>query len=350
MNVNITNVLLIISFVVEPLVWLHAIHIKFEKKYTVWPYVAYVIIDTILSIIQEFTNVRGTGSAFFSLLFFVYVAVFSCVAYEGKSSRKLLHAGVLLMLSLTSDLIVFIALSLLGVNMQQMSERGLYNSFAQFVSKFVFMDLQRFIFKKKIKIDKEFTPFAFLIAVLEIPYVVLFKSAKETVEGKIFVTYMIGQFAIGAFIMYMRKFIAKRKNEVDSMREKAEHYKKKAEALEEKAIQLETKLNANQIKGMLTFFENRKKIFIKPDSIICVERVGRKIKITDIDKQHEVSSSITRLEEELGNDFFKISQGILVNLNYIQKIDDDMIYLRNDISLYASREKMRELKNAYERR
>lgn len=347
------KILLIIAYIIEPVVWICLLNLVLEKKYKNNAlYIGYVLLDVSISLINEFTNISSkTGEWFFSVIFFCYATVFVCTAYKGKTYKKMLYAGALLMLSLTSDIIVLIGFTIFGVDTQKLSEPGIYNSCATMISKCIMYLLGRKFFGQKRKFSKEFMPMAFSVAIMELPSVVVFKNREAIKNNNVFlITYMISQMAAGFLITYIKRLFDKRKIETAdavararAMEAKAEEMKKRAEAFETKSIVLEERLNDNGNK-MLEFFENRKKILINPDDILYAERVNRKVLIATNSGEHEVRAAISSLEKELGYKFLKINQGTIINKKYIEKTDGELLWLKTGVTFHIARERSKEIK------
>lgn len=89
------NVLLVLAFVTEPLLWYKSASAKFSIKYKKAADI-FMIIDLLDSLLGQYTNLTECiGQALHSLLFFTYIGVFICCAFEGSIRSKLRHIGTM---------------------------------------------------------------------------------------------------------------------------------------------------------------------------------------------------------------------------------------------------------------
>lgn len=365
---NISHILLILSILIEPFVWLYAIKIKFQPQYQKMFYLAYIVLDIVVSSINEFSSIsEKIGDLFFALLFFVYTTGFICIMFEGKMIKKILHIAILFIMSLASDFIVFMLMLLCGADMQQLSGTGIHNAIARIVSKIVMYLLVRGVFKK-VRVDSILLPFIALAIVLELPTISMFRLIKN--KPVHLIGYVISQITAVSIIAYIVKIFRKKRIESEQATEKLEakaaKYRNRAKSLQEEAGELriraeQLEIEANEAKtmaaelviqkealesrlssdtpSMLEFFENRKKIIFNTDEIIYFERVNRKVIIKSKDGRHEVNATILSLEKQLGERFVKLNQGTLVNRTYIQKTDGELCYLKDGTKFHIARER-----------
>ena len=109
----------------------------------------FVTIDIAVSLIEEYTSLTQiVGQEVFSISFFVYMTLFVCLAFEGAMKRKILHSGVMLILTLVSDIVVMILLTAFGVSTIQMSN-GFFNAVAMALSKIVMLVIIKIVLAKK---------------------------------------------------------------------------------------------------------------------------------------------------------------------------------------------------------
>lgn len=363
------NLLLIISFVIEPLVWLHGIDLKCERKYTKrLPYIIYMATIFTISSIYQFTNISELlGGLFYTVIFTTSMILFVCLCYKGKIYKKLFYVGALSILSLLSDLITVIFFSILGMDLAQMTN-GIYNALATACSKIIFCMLTIALNKVKININIDTTMIVIVLTIIELPSVVLFNGEKTS---NIFLTtYILSQIAIVLMVMYFKKTINTRKNKEHEAKRKAMELEKRVKSaieramelerqkeetalklkkLEEqeriarnKAIELEQELNSKT--NMIEIIENRKKIFLNIEDIIVAERVNRKVLLTAKKSKHEINKSISYLEEQLGSSFIRINQGTIINKLYIERADGESLYLKNGRTFHIPRERVKEVK------
>ncbi|SES69515.1 LytTR family DNA-binding domain-containing protein [[Clostridium] polysaccharolyticum] len=345
------NVLLILAFVAEPLLWYQSAKSKFYVK-SKKAIQLFMLIDLVDSLLNQYTKLANCTilQTFHSLVFFTYITVFICYAFEGSIKSKLKHTGTMFLVYLASDIIAMLILSIFAT-VEQISGNGILNAAGMLLSKIVMFCLIQIIIKRSVSISSEMIPFAFLMIAMEIPLVVMFKSSCSGSIVNIVMCTII-QMTVVAMICYVQQLLCA-KNTIFA------NFKKKEAELEKKTIKLhmlteelkELKLKETNTQekteknsSMLEFTENRKKIYINRDSILYVERYARKIIIIEQDGQkHEINSSIAKMFELLGEQQFKkINQGILVNRKYIINVDKDCVKLKNGTVLYASKKMMKE--------
>lgn len=349
-----TNVLLILAFIVEPLLWYQSARVKFcvKNKKAVQ---LFMLIDLVDSLLNQYTNLSNyTGQAFHSVFFFTYITAFICCAFKGSIKSKLKHTGTMFIIYLASDIVAMLILSVFAT-VDQISGNGILNAAGMLLSKIVMFCLIQIIVKRSVSISTEMIPFTFLMVMMEIPLVVMFKSS---CSGSIVSIVMCSVIQVTAVTMicYAKRLLCIKNTLLSNVfaefeRKEAELENKTMklhivmEELKELKIQKETNAQekTEENSSMLEFFENRKKVHINNDDILYVERSGRKIVIVEQSgNKHEVNSSIVKLYDILGEQFEKISQGILVNRKYIIEVDKDCVKLKNGIVLYASRKMMKE--------
>lgn len=338
------NALLILSFIIEPLLWLYASKKRFEIKNVKVAHM-FIVLDITISMLEEYTRlVEWIGQELPSIAFFIYMTLFVCIAFDGAAKKKLLHAGLMLMFTLTSDIIVMMALSMLGISTEQMSS-GFFNVLARLISKIVMLGIIQFVFKKKFSINAELIPFLFLIAILEVPGALVFKDSSN-ISILYIIIFATCQIGAGILLFYISHIIAKKKQVFVDVLEKSKILEMELEnktAELDKTMQFQKRLfqeqQVTQLRSSeeIEFFENRKKVRVKKSDILYIERTGRKILIVEQYAQHEINSSIVQLQKELGEDFCKISQGVLVNKKQIYSVEADVVKLKNRKILYASR-------------
>lgn len=347
-----TNVLLILAFVAEPLLWYQSARVKFyvKNKKAVQ---LFMLIDLADSLLNQYTNLSNyTGQAFHSVFFFTYITAFMCCAFKGSIKSKLKHTGTMFIIYLASDIVAMLILSVFAT-IDQIAGNGFWNAAGMLLSRIVMFCLIQIVVKRSVSISAEMIPFAFLMIAMEIPLVVIFKSSCKGSVVSIVMCSVIQVTAV-TMIYYAKRLLCIKNTLLSNVfaefeRKEAELENKTMklhiamEELKELKLQKETNAQKKTDSRMLEFFENRKKVHINQDDILYVERLGRKIVIVEQSgNQHEVNSSIVKLYDILGEQFEKISQGILVNRKYIIEVDKDCVKLKNGIVLYASRKMMKE--------
>ena len=346
---NMVQILTILSILIDPLIWIKAAGMKFEKGSK---NLLYCLIFTILSIsLSCLSTLFETSGLFFSVASMLCVGGLLCRAYNGKLIKKITYTGVLILLSLASDVIVFVSFSIFGFDMQQLQQEGICNATAMVVSKFVMIGLA-YLLNKKIAIGKETLPVVGFLIIMELPSVVLFNS-----KSRVFLlTYVISQAGAALFLIYIRKMIMNRKVELEESRNREEMLKREREKLRkekerykaeasEKAAEVEELRRTRSLKRkkLLEVCENRKKLLIDPDAIIYIEKIGRKVLIMTNAGGHEINGTIVSMEKELGSNFMKANQGTLVNKMYIEKIEGEVLVMKSGTTFRISRERAREL-------
>lgn len=343
---ELQRVILIIAYIIGACVWLYSMDVAFEQKYKKKFYTTYIIFDIMMELLNEFTVVgEVTNGLPFTILTFAYTASFICIMYNGKTHRKLLHVGVLFLMSLVCDFVTVVCFVASGASMKQMSEEGMYNSIATILSKVLLYLLIKFVYRK-IRIDNIVMPIVYLMIILELPSIVLFKT-----ETKFLIVYVISQAAALAVAVYIVKIFKNKKEERMELEEKAIKYRSRAVELEEEARKLEEKAKKFEMRAieleeqmknsdysMIEFYENRKKILVDSEEIVFAERVGRKVVIKTLSGEHEINITIQNLCEKLGRRFIRINQGTIVNQKYIKKIEGETL-LCMDIEFMVSRRK-----------
>lgn len=349
------NVLVIIAYLVESCVWIYSMEIRFEQKYSMKKiYVLYITINMAISLIGQFSSLSMiTGDTFFTILEFIATSLLICTCFIGKTGKKILHIGILFIVALICDLIIFICMAAGGISTKLLASDGIENAIATLLSKCIAYFVIRILYKC-VRLETVYAPLIFLTIALELPSITMFRTVKE--RPSYLVLYIISQLVAVALISYIIRLVKNKTSEVEKIfmkvanlekqaeeyRQKAEEYKIKAEELEQNAIELEDSVNLDTPE-MIEVTENRKKKKVLTSEIISCERVGRKIVITTINDRIEINSTITRLEEELGTLFLKINQGTIINKNYINESDGEQLTLTNGVVLHISRERSKVL-------
>ncbi len=346
------NILIIVAYLFESCIWVYSMGLRFERKYDLKRmYISYITMSLAISLIGQFSSL--SIDTLFTILEFATTSLFICICFMGKTVKKILHVGILFIISLICDLIVFICMTASGISSELLASDGVENAIATLLSKCVACFIIRILYKR-VRLETVYAPLIFLTIVLELPSIVMFRTMKE--KPSYLVLYIISQLAAVGLVSYIIKFVKNKTSETEKVfvkvanleqqaeeyRRKAEEYKLKAEELERDALELECSVTIDTPET-IEVTENRKKRNIHTSEIISCERVGRKINITTIDDTIEINSTITRLEEELGVCFWKINQGTLVNRNYIDKVEGGLLTLTSGAVLHISRERSKAL-------
>ncbi|MBR3772362.1 MAG: hypothetical protein IKL07_08840, partial [Clostridium sp.] len=98
------NLILLISFVLDPLVWVRSAKGKFnQKKRLVY---LFVVVDFIISVLSQYTNIVDViGQTIQSIFAFGHIIFFMYVSFDGKAKKKIVHIGTMFMLYLVSELV-----------------------------------------------------------------------------------------------------------------------------------------------------------------------------------------------------------------------------------------------------
>lgn len=96
------------------------------------------------------------------------------------------------------------------------------------------------------------------------------------------------------------------------------------------------------------FFYERKKVTIRQNNIIYIEKINRKIRIATRQFDYEINGTINEVESNLMDDtFLKINSGTLVNLHYVSKIVDYNMYITDELHFRIARNRLNEVKERY---
>lgn len=96
------------------------------------------------------------------------------------------------------------------------------------------------------------------------------------------------------------------------------------------------------------FFQTKSRSFtLLRSDILYVENCRRKVDIHTLHQTETIYATMARMEELLGNGFFRCHRGYLVNMAYIAQYSADSILLHNGEAIYLSREKYNDFVAAY---
>ena len=103
--------------------------------------------------------------------------------------------------------------------------------------------------------------------------------------------------------------------------------------------------------GCLSLKFGRTEYLLRTDEIICVQKSAHKMVVLTEDKSIEVTNTIRGLLDILPEHFVQIDKGVIVNLNFADKIDyaERSIALKNGISYTISRNARPHIKNRISR-
>lgn len=90
---------------------------------------------------------------------------------------------------------------------------------------------------------------------------------------------------------------------------------------------------------------NHKQVVVQIPEILYAEIIGRKIILHLTDRDIEYYERIGSLEQQLGSGFFRCHRSFLVNLRYLERIEEnDLILRQNALRVPVSRNAKRKLK------
>ena len=104
-----------------------------------------------------------------------------------------------------------------------------------------------------------------------------------------------------------------------------------------------------QEKKQLLIQTRSRKYNLDQNAIFYLESRGKKVEIHTPGETIEVYASIGKLEEQLGNGFYRCHRGYLVNLAYITEYRTDRIRLSNGEEIYLAKEKYQAFVKTYMR-
>lgn len=103
----------------------------------------------------------------------------------------------------------------------------------------------------------------------------------------------------------------------------------------------------NQSKPMLTVKCRGETRTINPNEIFYIESANHKVVLHTNDRTFECFGRITDWEEKLGDGFFRVHRGYLVNLNQISGYTNEELRLKNGSVVYIARNKLKAFKAAH---
>lgn len=101
----------------------------------------------------------------------------------------------------------------------------------------------------------------------------------------------------------------------------------KFEIVFERAVaQIESERN-NEPQPFIDLCINRKNVKLRVSSIICIEKIQRKVQFKAVNGIFEVRGNISSFIDQLTPNFLQISQSVIVNMKEIISIDNNTVYL-----------------------
>lgn len=116
----------------------------------------------------------------------------------------------------------------------------------------------------------------------------------------------------------------------------------------ERALE-EIKKRKPQEKRQLLIQTRNRSVNLDQNKILYLESRGKKVEIHVPGETVEVYASIGKLEEQLGNNFYRCHRGYLVNLAHIAEYRTDRIRLSNGEEVYLAKEKYQTFVKTYMR-
>lgn len=88
--------------------------------------------------------------------------------------------------------------------------------------------------------------------------------------------------------------------------------------------------------------------FISMNQIISFETEGKNIVMNLLQGKEQFRSSMKQVESQIaGNEFLRISQSVIVNIDYIARYDGTIVVMRNGQKYYVSRSQIKKVKQKY---
>lgn len=114
----------------------------------------------------------------------------------------------------------------------------------------------------------------------------------------------------------------------------------------ERALKEVNRRKTQEKKQLLIQTRNRN-YNLDQNTIFYLESRGKKVEIHTSGETIEVYASISKLEEQLGNSFYRCHRGYLVNLAYIAEYRTDRIRLSNGEDVYLAKERYQSFVKTY---
>ena len=111
----------------------------------------------------------------------------------------------------------------------------------------------------------------------------------------------------------------------------------------------EVRKRKSQEKTKLLIQTRNRSVNLDQSAILYLESRGKKVEIHIPGETIEVYASISKLEEQLGNSFYRCHRGYLVNMAYIMEYRTDQIRLNNGEEVYLAKEKYQTFVKTYMR-
>ncbi len=208
----------------EPTIWLYSMCLRYKRRYITWlPYLIYILLDISITELKQVEVINQVmGETLFTFLSFAVVLIFINLFFHGKWQDKLLHVGLLFLMSLSGDALSIGFLCVAGYSINELSVSGLLNSIATVVSKLIEFLIVRIVFtkKEKRKTEYEILPIILATLIMELPSITIFKRmALINNNDSLLLVFMLGQIGLLILVVYfMRVLIAKNKKEEELLK------------------------------------------------------------------------------------------------------------------------------------
>lgn len=97
----------------------------------------------------------------------------------------------------------------------------------------------------------------------------------------------------------------------------------------------------------LIFHTKSTKYTLRPDQIVYIESVSKKLEIHTPDETVEIYGSLTQMEEKLDDRFYRCHRSYLVNLSHVRGYRGDCIVMDNGDVVFMSRARYNEFEKIY---
>lgn len=104
----------------------------------------------------------------------------------------------------------------------------------------------------------------------------------------------------------------------------------------------------NTGRDIVTATQDEKIVVLRPDEIFMIRMESEKVVIYDKSHSYKSEKRLYELEEQLGNDFMRISKSVIINLKYLDSMEPSfngmLVVLKNGCKDYVSRKYLPDLK------
>lgn len=103
----------------------------------------------------------------------------------------------------------------------------------------------------------------------------------------------------------------------------------------------------NEFESFVELYVNKKNMKIRISSIISIEKIQKKMRITTQKGIYEVTGTLRGMEEKLDDSFLKVSQSAIVNKHEIIALERNAVYLSTGDVFNIGRTFLKQVKAAY---